>query len=344
MPPVRGLSERNGGFVPNFFAFQPALNYGFAAPDPDYPWQQPVDAPGPQAVRRELRNIMAFWLDRGCDGFRVDMAASLVKNDPGSRFNMRLWQDIRAWIDSAYPEAALLAEWSWPAHAIQAGFHVDFYIHFNTRGYTSLFRKNTDAWRFSDRYGFSFFDQAGLGNIREFVDEYLVHYEATRGRGYISIPTGNHDIRPRLAVGRNVAEVTVAYAFLLTMPGIPTIYYGDEIGMVGVPGLPSKEGGYERTEARTPMQWQPGRNAGFSSALPDQLYLPVGRDLGGRTVAEQEADPDSLLHRVHRVDQAASGSSSPGQSWQLHASVRRARPLSVCLRAGRGWREGHRRD
>lgn len=72
-----------------------------------------------------------------------------------------------------------MAEWSWPAHAIQAGFHVDFYIHFNTHGYTSLFRKNTDAWRFSDRYGFSFFDQAGLGNIREFVDEYLVHYEAT---------------------------------------------------------------------------------------------------------------------------------------------------------------------
>lgn len=49
------------------------------------------------------------------------------------------------------------------------------------------------------------------------------------------------------------------------------------------------------------MQWQPGRNAGFSSVLPDQLYLPVGRDLGGRTVAEQEADPDSLLHRVRAL-------------------------------------------
>ncbi len=65
----------------NYYPCQPALNFGFANPDPSKPWQQPVDAPGPKAVRREMKNIMAYWFDLGVDGFRVDMASSLVKND-----------------------------------------------------------------------------------------------------------------------------------------------------------------------------------------------------------------------------------------------------------------------
>src|SRR5512146_2276410 len=74
---IAGMTERVGGYLPNFFPFQPALNYGFANPDPDQPWQQPVDAPGPRAVRAEMRNIMRFWLELGASGFRVDMALSL---------------------------------------------------------------------------------------------------------------------------------------------------------------------------------------------------------------------------------------------------------------------------
>jgi len=81
---VIGYSERDGNYITNFFHFQPALYYGFTNPDPNQPWQQPVDAPGPQAVRRELKNIMKFWLDLSASGFRVDMAGSLVKNDPGN--------------------------------------------------------------------------------------------------------------------------------------------------------------------------------------------------------------------------------------------------------------------
>lgn len=69
-------------YMKNYFECQPALNYGYAHPDPSRPWEQAVTAPGPQAVRRELRNIMAFWFDKGVDGFRVDMASSLVKGDP----------------------------------------------------------------------------------------------------------------------------------------------------------------------------------------------------------------------------------------------------------------------
>ncbi|NLG98458.1 MAG: glycosylase [Chloroflexi bacterium] len=301
MPPVRGMAERNAGYVPNFFYFQPALNYGFANPDPDYPWQQPVDAPGPQAVRQELKNIMKFWLDMGADGFRVDMAASLVKNDPGSRMNIKLWQEMRAWMEANYPEAILMSEWSYPERAIQAGFHIDFFIHFGTTGYTSLFRKNSGRGMGSNRYAFSFFDKAGLGNITEFTDDFLRHYNATKQAGYICIPSGNHDIVPRLGRDRTLPELVTAFVFLMTMPGVPKIYYGDELGMKGVQGLPSKEGGYERTEVRTPMQWSHAPNAGFSTAPADRLYLPVEGDLGDRTVADQEGDPNSLLNTVRRL-------------------------------------------
>lgn len=299
--PIRGIAERDAGYIPNFFFFQPALNYGFANPDPEYPWQQPVDAPGPLAVRQELKNIMKFWLDMGADGFRVDMAASLVKNDPGSRMNIRLWQEMRGWLEQHYPEAVLLSEWSYPERAIAAGFHIDFYIHFGQSGYTSLFRKNSGNGRGASPYGFSFFDKAGLGNIREFVDNFLYHYQATRQDGYICIPSGNHDIHPRLAQGRDVDDLKVAFAFLMTMPGVPKIYYGDELGMKGIVDLPSVEGGYARTGSRTPMQWSSAPNAGFSTADSQNLYTPVEPDLGGRTVADQDANPHSLLNTVRAL-------------------------------------------
>ena len=73
----------------------------------------------------------------------------------------------------------------------------------------------------------------------------------------------------------DVEEMTFAFAFLLTMPGCPFIYYGDEIGMRYMDGMPSKEGGYDRTGSRTPMQWDHSANAGFSSAAPANLYLPI---------------------------------------------------------------------
>lgn len=301
MPPVRGMAERNAGYIPNFFYFQPSLNYGFANPDPDYPWQQAVDAPGPRAVRQELKNIMKFWIDLGADGFRVDMAASLVKNDPGSRMNIQLWQEMRGWLETNYPEAVLMSEWSFPERAIQAGFHIDFFIHFGTTGYTSLFRKSSGHGMGANRYAFSFFNKSGHGNIQEFLDPFFHHYQATRQAGYICIPSGNHDIAPRLAKGRDLQDLEIAFTFLMTMPGVPKVYYGDEIGMRGVEGLPSKEGGYERTEVRTPMQWSHAANAGFSAGAPEALYLPVEPDLGRRTVADQDSDPHSLLNTIRKL-------------------------------------------
>ena len=77
---IRGISERDGSCVTNFFSHQPALNYGFL--HPEHSWQQSMDSPGAMATREAMKEVMRFWLSRGCDGFRVDMAGSLVKNDP----------------------------------------------------------------------------------------------------------------------------------------------------------------------------------------------------------------------------------------------------------------------
>jgi maltose alpha-D-glucosyltransferase/alpha-amylase len=98
------------------------------------------------------------------------------------------------------------------------------------------------------------------------------------------------------------------------MPGVPFIYYGDEIGLRSTEGLPSKEGGFGRTGARTPMQWDDSRNAGFSIAPDDRLYLPVPAAADRPSVAAQEADPASSLHAVRelivlRKAQAALGAS-----------------------------------
>ncbi len=293
---VIGYAERDGNYITNFFHFQPALNYGFADPDPNQPWQQPADAPGPQAVRQELKNIMKFWLEMGASGFRVDMAGSLVKNDPDGRETARLWRELRAWLDHAYPEAALVSEWSKPNVAIPAGFHMDFMLPFASPGYSSLFRKQNP-----DQSPAFFFDPSGRGDIRTFLDEYLFFYETTRTQGFIAIPTGNHDITPRLGNGRTPRDLELAFLFLLTMPGVPFIYYGDEIGMRSLDGLTSKEGGYGRTGARTPMQWDASPNAGFSPAPTDRLYLPVEDAPDRPTVAAQRADTESLLNRIRQL-------------------------------------------
>lgn len=174
---VAGHAERQGSYMPNFFYFQPALNYGFAEPDPDQPWQLPVDHPDVLAVREELKRIIRFWLDMGADGFRVDMASSLVKNDTDSKATSALWQDIRCMFDSDYPEAVLISEWSSPSKAIPAGFHMDFMIHFNDDAYNSLFRAESTFFNAKpDETKHSFFQKNGQGDISIFLDSYLNPY------------------------------------------------------------------------------------------------------------------------------------------------------------------------
>ena len=128
---ISGNSDRAGAYAVNFFAHQPALNYGFANPERGY--QQDVDAPGPRATRTALKEIMKFWLDLGVDGFRVDLAASLVKGDPERIGIRRLWREIRAWLDDHYRDRVLICEWGNPELAIDAGFHADFMQHVGVR-------------------------------------------------------------------------------------------------------------------------------------------------------------------------------------------------------------------
>ena len=93
----------------------------------------------------------------------------------------------------------------------------------------------------------------------------------------------------------------MAFAFLLSMPGAPFIYYGDEIGMRYVENLTSVEGGYDRTGSRSPMQWDNTVNAGFSCAVREKLYIPLDSSPDRPTVQEQMADPDSLYHEIRRL-------------------------------------------
>ena len=296
--PVIGYSQRDGNYFSNYFWFQPAINYGFAKPDPKKKWQLSCDDPKLQTVREEMKNIMRFWLDMGASGFRVDMASSLIKGDTGWKRTGQYWRSVREMFDREYPDAALIAEWFYPAKAIKSGFHVDFMSNGKcdeAKAYTALFRKEKQRSVIYGQ-GHSFFDRLGKGNICEFMDVYLKHYEATKRNGYISLFSGNHDF-PRISIGRNQKELEIIFAFLLTMPGVPFIYYGDEIGMNHL-NLQSKEGGFHRTGARTPMQWNGSANAGFSDAPHDKLYLPVDEHKDKINVDAQENAANSLLNKV----------------------------------------------
>ena len=287
MGSLRGISDRDGSCAVNFFSHQPALNYGFYKPD--RPWQQPVDAPGPMATRRELKNIMRFWLKMGCDGFRVDMAGSLVKHDPESRGTISLWQDIRSFLDAEFPRAAMISEWGEPYKSLEGGFHMDFLLHFGPSHYNDLFRCAEP-----------YFSERAKGDASEFVRKYSESRKKADGKGLICIPSGNHDM-DRLSRSVKGDCLKVAFAFLLSMPGAPFIYYGDEIGLRYVENLVSVEGGYARTGSRSPMQWDGTVNAGFSSAPSEKLYIPIDPSPDRPTVESQAADPDSLYAEVKRL-------------------------------------------
>ncbi len=285
---IRGYSERDGSYVANCFYFQPALNYGFAKPE--QPWQQPVDAPGPLEIRKEMTKIMNYWLGHGVDGFRVDMAFSLVKMDPDHRETIKLWQDIGQKVRVHYPDMALISEWGNPEESIAAGFDIDFLLHFGVRGYPDLMLNRN-----------CFFRRSGGANIEDFLKSYLELAAKTKGKGLISVPSGNHDIKRPRADGRTVSDLKVIFSFLLTWPGVPLIYYGDEIGMRYIPGLTSKEGGHDRTGSRTPMQWGDGPNAGFSFADKERLYLPLDPRQDRPTVERQARDSRSVLNHVRKL-------------------------------------------
>ena len=337
-PYIAGESERNGTYMLNFFKCQPALNYGFYKPV--FSWQKSMDDPDCLATREAIKDVMRFWLAHGCDGFRVDMADSLVKEDtPDKAGTCEVWRDILGDIRREFPEAAFVSEWSNPQLALlSAGFDMDFYLDHPGNGYHTLLRDGGAGGEDN-----SYFRSEGKGDITRFLVDYLPKYEVTKEKGYISFLTCNHDT-PRASRTLSVQERKVAYGMLFTVPGVPFLYYGDEIGMRYIENLPTKEGGYTRTGSRTPMQWggengvlkgreasdvlkereageetgdalngrEAGegtcdealaslRNLGFSEADPEKLYLPVDPAADAPTVSEQEKDPNSLYSFMRRL-------------------------------------------
>lgn len=294
LPYVGGESERSGTYILNFFKCQPALNYGFA--EVKKPWQKPANHPSAITTREAMKDVMRFWLDRGCDGFRVDMASSLVKNDDEKKSaTSAIWLDVRRMLDYEYPDAAMVSEWSNPPLALRAGYDMDFCLNVKGGGYSTLLR-DYDNHCGEDH---SYFKKDAGGSINRFLDEYLKWYEDTKQIGYISMLTCNHDtVRPSFNLDEKALKI--AYAFLFTMPGVPFLYYGDEIGMRYL-NVPTKEGGYYRTGSRTPMQWDEGENLGFSTAPAKDLYLPVDSAADAPTVSAQEKDPNSLLSTVKEI-------------------------------------------
>ncbi|MBN2090282.1 glycosylase [candidate division KSB1 bacterium] len=307
---IKGYSRRNGQFMRNFYWSQPALNFGFAKPEED--WMLPIDHPDVLALQDELKKMLRFWMDMGADGFRADMAGALVKNanitgndqffttrDEGTK---KFWNEIRSIIDTEYSGAFMVAEWSYPESALDGGgFHADFYHWFG--GYNDLLQK--ESWRILNGYseGNSFFDRAGKGNIINFLNSYLDQYHKVKGKGYILLPLGNHDLS-RLNINRTDDELEMIFAFSFAMPGIPFIYYGNEVGMRQLYDLQHVEGAYKpRAGARTPMQWSPGKNLGFSTADAEKLYLAVDAAADAPTVADQEKDAKSLLNRIKKLIQ-----------------------------------------
>ncbi len=297
MPFIGGEMPRNGTYIINFFKSQPALNYGYRHIHES--WQKPIDHPDCLATRQAMKDIMCFWLEMGCDGFRVDMADSLVKNDGLEKTaTMEVWRDIAGAIHEAYPDAALVSEWNNPRQALNCGFDMDFYLDWRGNGYSTLLR-DYDIPAFGGEFGEnnSYFKATARRDISRFLEDYLPQYDATKDQGLWCLITGNHDTI-RVAPLLDDTERRLAYAFLLTMPGAPFIYYGDEIGMP-YRWVCTKEGGYQRTGSRTPMQWDSSKNLGFSTA--DTPYLPTGDPESAPTVHAQEQDPGSFLHFMRQL-------------------------------------------
>lgn len=284
---VSGLYDRHACYMVNFFVHQPAINYGFnKITEPK--WQIPYkEAKG----KDYLEKIMKFWLDYGVDGFRVDMADSLVKNDDEKVATIELWQTILKDLKKdGYNDFYMTSEWSNPWRSLKAGFSSDFVLDHWDNFSHMLFRSHDDAPApLLHKYDEKRYQEC----LKDILDR-VKAYKTLGGR--LSIISGNHDTW-RIANYLNDEELRLAYLFLFTMPGVPYLYFGDELGAHTNLKLPSFEGGYQRTGSRTPMRWDSSKNAGFSKA--DHTFLPTIE--GDPTVEEEEKNPDSLLHEVKKL-------------------------------------------
>ncbi len=287
-------------FWHRFYSHQPDLNFD-----------------NPQVMKAVL-NVMSFWLDLGIDGLRLDAVPYLIEREGTSNENLpethQILKRIRAELDRKYPDRMLLAEANmWPED-VQQYFgdgdecHMAFHFPLMPRMYMALARQDrfpiTDILRQTpdipaDCQWAIFLrnhDELTLEMVTDAERDYLWDFYAPDRRARLNL-----GIRRRLAplVERDWRRIQLLNSFLLSMPGTPVIYYGDEIGMGDNIHLGDRDG------VRTPMHWTPDRNGGFSRADPARLVLPLLMDpqYGYQTinVEAQSDDRHSMLNWMRRL-------------------------------------------
>ncbi|HUU65329.1 MAG TPA: maltose alpha-D-glucosyltransferase, partial [Dehalococcoidales bacterium] len=283
-----------------FYSHQPDLNY---------------DNP---AVRRAILRVIDFWLRLGVDGLRVDAVPYLYERDGTNCENLPethvFLQELRKHVDGKFVNRMLLAEANqWPEDAVAYlgdgdEFHMAFHFPLMPRMFMAI--------RMEDRFPLIDILQETpaipeacqwaifLRNHDELTLEMVTDEERDyMYRMYASDPAArlNLGIRRRLAplLNNDRKKIELMNGLLFSLPGTPVIYYGDEIGMGDNFYLGDRNG------VRTPMQWSPDRNAGFSHANPQKLYLPPIIDpeynYESINVENQQNNPDSLLWWMKRM-------------------------------------------
>ncbi|WP_373186896.1 maltose alpha-D-glucosyltransferase [Halopseudomonas sp.] len=287
-------------FWHRFYSHQPDLNFD-----------------NPQVLKAVL-SVMRYWLDMGVDGLRLDAIPYLIERDGTNNENLPethvVLKKIRAEVDAHYPDKMLLAEANqWPEDT-QMYFgegdecHMAFHFPLMPRMYMAIAQEDrfpiTDILRQTPDIPASCqwaiflrnHDELTLEMVTDRERDYLWNYYAADRRARINL-----GIRRRLAplVERDRRRVELLNSLLLSMPGTPTLYYGDEIGMGDNIFLGDRDG------VRTPMQWSIDRNGGFSKADPASLVLPPVMDplYGFQTinVESQLRDTHSLLNWTRRM-------------------------------------------
>jgi maltose alpha-D-glucosyltransferase / alpha-amylase len=283
-----------------FFSHQPDLNF---------------DNP---AVVEEILKVMRYWLDMGVDGLRLDAIPYLVERDGTSGENLpethMAIKRLRREIDAGYANRMLLAEANqWPTD-VRPYFgdgdecHMAFHFPLMPRIYMAL--RQEDRLPITDIIAQTpdIPESCQWGLFLRNHDELTLEMVTNDERDYMYLAYSadprmrvNLGIRRRLAplVDNNRRRIELLNSLLLSFPGTPIIYYGDEIGMGDNIYLGDRNG------VRTPMQWNADRNAGFSTATPARLYSPVIMDpvwgYEAINVEAQLGDPSSLLSWVRNM-------------------------------------------
>jgi maltose alpha-D-glucosyltransferase/alpha-amylase len=276
-----------------FFSHQPDLNY---------------DNP---AVREAIWEVMKFWLDIGVDGFRLDAVPYLVERDGTSCENLpethAIIRDFRGRIDAAYPGKMLLAEANQRPADVRAyfgngdEFHMAFHFPLMPRMFLAVKLEDRkpiieileQTPQIPDTCQWCIFlrnhDELTLETVTDIERAYMYDEYAVDKAMRINL-----GIRRRLApmMENDRRRVELLTGLLLSMPGTPIIYYGDEIGMGDNVYLGDRNG------VRTPMQWNGGWNAGFSSADPERLYSPL---ISNPVYGYQAINVDSQTRSAHSL-------------------------------------------